>query len=43
MDAPVAMKSSLHNALMRLASGDFFFAYADPDGSAAWNERNTVR
>jgi hypothetical protein len=39
MDAPVAMKSNLHDALMRPASGDFWFAYAAPNGSAAWSQR----
>ncbi len=38
MDAPVSMKSNLHNALMRPTSGDFWVAYAAKDGSSAWNQ-----
>jgi len=41
MDAPVAMKSNLQDALMRPRTGDFWVAYAAPDGSSAWN-RNYV-
>jgi len=39
MDAPVAMKSNLHDALMRPVSGDLWVAYAAPNGSAAWNQK----
>jgi hypothetical protein len=39
MDAPVAMKSNLHNALMRPKTGDFWVAYAAKDGSSAWNQK----
>jgi hypothetical protein len=39
MDAPVSMRSNLHNALMRPASGDFWAAYAAKNGSSAWNQK----
>ena len=39
MDAPVAMKSNLHNALMKPKTGDFWAAYAAPGGHAAWNQK----
>ncbi|HAK95623.1 MAG TPA: peptidase C45 [Planctomycetes bacterium] len=39
MDAPVAMKSNLHNALMKPKTGDFWAAYAAPGGRAAWNQK----
>ena len=38
MDAPVSMKSNLHNALMKPATGDIWVAYAAPGGSAAWSQ-----
>lgn len=39
MSAPVAMKSNLHNALMRPRSGDFWVAYAGAGGSSAWDQK----
>jgi isopenicillin-N N-acyltransferase like protein len=39
MDAPVAMGSNLHDALMRPKSGDFWVAYAAKNGSSAWNQK----
>jgi hypothetical protein len=38
MDAPVAMKHNLHNAVMRPRTGDFWFAYAAKNGSSAWDQ-----
>ena len=38
MDAPVAMKHNLHNALMVPRTGDLWAAYAAPDGSPAWKQ-----
>lgn len=39
MDAPVAMKSNLHNALMVPADGVLYVANAAPDGAPAWKQR----
>jgi hypothetical protein len=38
MDAPVAMKSNLHNVLMAPKSGRIWIANAAPDGKAAWTQ-----
>lgn len=39
MDAPVAMKSNLHNALMVPADGIIYVANADSDGNPAWKQK----
>jgi isopenicillin-N N-acyltransferase like protein len=39
MDAPVAMKSNLHDALMKPKTGDLWVAYAASGGSAAWTQK----
>lgn len=39
MDAPVAMKSNLHNALMVPADGLIYVANADAEGNPAWKQR----
>lgn len=38
MDAPVAMKANLHNALMVPAAGEIFVANASPEGEPAWQQ-----
>ena len=38
MDAPVAMKSNLHNALMVPATGEIWVANAGPEGEPAWRQ-----
>jgi len=39
MDAPVAMKSNLHNALMVPADGIVYVANADSEGRPAWKQK----
>ena len=39
MDAPVAMKSNLHNALMVPADGVIYVANADSNGNPAWKQK----
>ncbi len=39
MDAPVAMKSNLHNALMVPADGIIYVANADSEGRPAWKQK----
>lgn len=39
MDAPVAMKSNLHNALMVPGKGILWVANADKEGNAAWKQK----
>ena len=39
MDAPVAMKSNLHNVLMVPADGIIYVANADRDGLPAWKQK----
>ena len=39
MDAPVAMKSNLHNVLMVPEDGIIYVANADKDGSPAWKQK----
>ncbi len=39
MDAPVAMKSNLHDALMKPKTGELWVAYAAPGGSSAWDQK----
>ena len=39
MDAPVAMGSNLHNALMVPADGVIWVANADPQGQPAWKQK----
>ena len=39
MDAPVAMKSNLHNALMVPADGIIYVANADIEGHPAWKQK----
>jgi hypothetical protein len=39
MDAPVAMKSNLHNVLMQPASGKLWVAHASKDKQPAWKQK----